>query len=233
MSGYLAGIWMLRRGEPPCPKMVASHLVGRGEVAAALRSATPAEAEAEAEEARALRVALLVNLAAAALRLSEWSLARAACEAALEAEPRHAKALFRLARAHEGMQQHGEALAALAAVLELEPSNAEARRLRESLRAQKKREGQMFGACFERAANDGEGLYTAADEKKDFDEAIDRNYQKMYTHGLAHFRASKSVAHGTPLDPRDVGRLQAAKVEMEARAARAGSASHGGAAAPG
>ena len=117
LVGYLAGIWLVRRSSD-CPLLVAlamSQISTRGEdfkaalaqVANALGAAVPgvaaAEGEAEAEEAAtAVRVSLHLNMAAVALKISEWAIAKSACEYVLSVDISHVKALFRLAKVHEG-----------------------------------------------------------------------------------------------------------------------------------
>ena len=87
----------------------------------------------------------------------------------LEREPANAKALYRLARAHEGTGELGDAIRVLSGrLLAAEPSHAEARRLLSALRERSKRERAMFGGVFDRAAasggaaDDEKGLYSEA-----------------------------------------------------------------------
>lgn len=94
LIGYLAGIWFLRPG-PNCPMLVAHALVSEephgddfkrllAEAADSLGAgAGTSEADAEAPggtEGAAVRTSLHLNLAAAALKLSEWATAKAACK---------------------------------------------------------------------------------------------------------------------------------------------------------
>ena len=133
--GYLAGIWMLRTDgdDPPCPRLLANHLSDLQEAVAALG---PPRQQVKAASA-ALRAALHVNLAAAALKLDEWRAARAACEAVLATEPRHQKALWRLAKAHEGDGNLTGAMGAASKLLECDADNKDAARLLEALRQRK------------------------------------------------------------------------------------------------
>ena len=172
VSGYLAGIWMVRRGIPgPCPREVAAHEQDLVDVGKYLRNHTAPNGwiknpragnlydevlTDEVESSATLRTSLHLNLAAAALKLCEWSAARAACEVVVDADPKPepallAKALFRLAKANEGMSDHDSAIGAASHLAKLEPDNAEARRLLASLREQKKRADRtMFGGAFEK-----------------------------------------------------------------------------------
>ena len=107
---YVAGIWFVRRGTPPCPEIVATAsegtkaayaevltVLGAGEPNASDEKLPP-DAEAKSTE---LRCALHLNLAAAALKLEQWMVARTACEFVLMMQGKSAspKARYRLARA--------------------------------------------------------------------------------------------------------------------------------------
>ena len=97
MVGYLGGIWFLQRGEPPCPRMVACEAEDYAEVPAALgageplpgKSESPLTREQESERER-LRLSLHLNIAAAALKLSQWVIARTACQYCLMVEGENA-----------------------------------------------------------------------------------------------------------------------------------------------
>ena len=109
MVGYLAAIWFLKRGCPPCPVMVCSSVRGLDEVATQLgagnviHASLSVAAESELAGVAPLRLACHLNLAQAALKMSEWSIAKAACEWVLgAADASNPKALFRLAKAYEG-----------------------------------------------------------------------------------------------------------------------------------
>ena len=164
--GYLAGIWMIKRGEAPCPVLVASHDSGLGEVASSLGDGSALSGE-ELEAVSRLRVVLHLNLAAAALKLSEWDTARTACEHVLEFESNNSKALFRLAKALEGAQRVEDAISVTARLLKADATNLEGRRLQNELRARQRKESSMFKGLFARARAEGEGLYTAAEERRD------------------------------------------------------------------
>jgi len=143
VSGFLAGIWFLQRGEPPCPSIVANaKLASFEDIPAALGFGEPCENEPtstltkeEAASASALRVTLHLNLAAAALKLSQWVVARTACEFVLMVDGRAAspKARYRLAKALEGQGELQEAIAVLERLLELDADNADARAFVEAL----------------------------------------------------------------------------------------------------
>jgi tetratricopeptide (TPR) repeat protein len=191
ISGYLGGLYMLRSSEDvPCPTMVASHLLGLDEVPAFVRaSSAPAERTIAMDETRgAMRSALLLNVAAAALKIDEWHLARTACDAVLTFEAKSTKALFRLAKAHEGAGELEVAVAECQRLLRADPQNVDGRKLLESLRKRGKAEAKMFKGCFERALTDndeGDGLYTRAEEKRDEDDALDRKIEQMRRHAMA------------------------------------------------
>lgn len=147
LAGYTAGVWFLTRGNPPCPRIVGSSSDAPDqatwdELRGTLGAGTPASDEvtppADLEAQReALRCALHLNLAAVALKLCQWSLARQACQFVLmvEGDAASPKARFRLAQAlaAEGDPEAGCAI--LDKLLSLEPSNAEATRLAHELRA--------------------------------------------------------------------------------------------------
>ena len=166
--GYISAVWLLRPGNPPCPRLLvtnedfelAAEALGTGVWASA-------EQQDELPGAEALRLSLHLNVAAAALKLGEWRLARAACEFVLSVECDNVKALYRLAKAREGIQDMSGAIATASRVLQLEPQNSDARRLLGALRARRREEGRMFHGVFGRALADGEGLYTAAEEARD------------------------------------------------------------------
>ena len=92
----------------------------------------------EDEPRRALRAALLCNRAAALLRLGRHEEARADCDGVLRAGRADAlsvKALFRRAKAHEGLGDADAAEADLRRVVELEPHNAAAKEELEAFRS--------------------------------------------------------------------------------------------------
>ena len=100
------------------------------------------------------RARLLCNRALCYARLERWAESLAEADAALEAEPRSEKGLFRRAAALEGLGRPGPAAEALGALLAIYPSNAPAaaalRRLRggAALRLEKwkaRLEGTGFG----------------------------------------------------------------------------------------
>ena len=145
LVAYLAGIWFLQRGEPPCPPIVASGSDGLDAVAAALGAGEPSflgQSEpplTKEQEARreAVRVTLHLNLAAAALKLRRWDICRTACQYVLMMDGADAspKALFRLAKAHEGEGSLAEAAAALERLLARDPANTDATKLLDAIRA--------------------------------------------------------------------------------------------------
>jgi hypothetical protein len=101
-------------------------------------------------EAKALRVALHLNVAACALKRTDWYLAREAAKVVLADEPGHPKALYRLAQAWDGAGDSSEAMRTLQRLLKLEGQhqNLEARRLLADVKQRRERERTMFaGVC--------------------------------------------------------------------------------------
>ena len=138
---YLTCIWFLQRGNQPCPSAIVSQTDSLDGVSAALGDgASEEEEERGAEERQALRVTLHLNLAAAALKLKEWEIARIACEFVFSALGYTApsKAFYRLAKAHEGEGSLPEAIALLEHLLTNEPGNMEAALLCDALRKRQK-----------------------------------------------------------------------------------------------
>ena len=163
LVGYLGGLWFLRRGAPPCPQLVACGLaMGQSDsdefkramatVADVVRSAE----YVEVEEQVALRNSLHLNMAAAALKLEEWPLAKAACESVLAVDATHPKALFRLAKAHEGEGELGRAITVVNSLLKLNAQNSEARKLLDGLRKQQAERKGAFKGMFEEREEPGE-----------------------------------------------------------------------------
>ena len=144
LAGYVAGIWYVAHGEPSCPWVVvhpasADDENALAEVPSAL-GAGVSSADGAAEvalsselesRADAVRIALHLNVAAAALKVSEWRIARAACEFVLAAQGDAAssKARYRLAMALKGEGRLEEARAVLTRLLELDADNADALKL--------------------------------------------------------------------------------------------------------
>ena len=182
LVGYLAGVWMLRRdtADPPCPKLLANHLT---EVDAAISALGPPKVEDISDDVSddegvvsELRETLLVNLAAAALKLNEWRLARTACERVLESCPVHAKALWRLAKAHEGDSNLTDAISAASELVKCDASNKDAVKLLETLQTRKKKKGKMFHGFVERAQAEGDDLYTKKEHEADIDKAMHKGF---------------------------------------------------------
>lgn len=200
LVGYLAGAWMLRDGDPPCPKLLANHL---SELDAAGDALGPAYMTLEAESVT-LRASLLLNFAAAALKLHEWRLARTACEAVLVSQPRNTKALWRLARAYEGDSNLTDALATAVKLFKLDPANAEYERLADRLWARKGRAGKMFNSFLERAQLEGDTLYTQREYERDVSEAMRKGFISCMGKVLlacTRVLASSRLAHALPPIP--------------------------------
>jgi len=172
LVGYLAGIWMLREGDPPCPKLLANHLNNLDDAPDALG---PAYAKVE-PDAVTLRTSLHLNLAAAALKVKEWRLARAACENILQADPKHPKALWRLAKAYEGDNNLTEAMVAARKLVANDPSNMDGEKLLANLQARKAKYGKMFHSFVERAHEEGDTLYTKREQERDVSGAMQKGF---------------------------------------------------------
>ena len=95
----------------------------------------PSLSASEAEASKALRLALLLNGGACALKESRYDAALSQSEAALAISPTSVKALFRKGQALHGMGRKEEAETALVAVTEREPNSREAHNLLAAVRA--------------------------------------------------------------------------------------------------
>ena len=132
---YLAGIWFLKRGAAlSCPEVVVSRsesLAGAVDELGDGDDSQEGESDDTADGAQALRLTLHLNLAAAALKLEEFELARMACEYVFEKQgfDAPAKAFYRLAKAHAGEGSLLEARALLERLLVSEPRNTDAAQL--------------------------------------------------------------------------------------------------------
>lgn len=165
LVGYLAGIWFLKRGDPPCPQLMASEEASLDGVVSALGAGTGDDTMRTVAAASALRVACHLNLAAAALQLNEWAIATTACEFVLSVEPQQPKALFRLAKAQEGANELHAAERTVGQLLQAEPSNADARKLLDGLRRRATHERKMYANMFGRARAQGGDLYDQSEEE--------------------------------------------------------------------
>ena len=145
LVGYIGGVWFLQRGEPPCPRCMASSAEASSlsEVPRALGAGEPSAGKPEPElsaelatQRDALRLVLHLNVAAAALKLSHWSIARTACEFVLMMQGNAApsKARYRLAKALEGQECYADACEVLEKLLTLDADNADATKLLEAMR---------------------------------------------------------------------------------------------------
>lgn len=164
LCGYVGALWLLRDdpSRQRCPMLVANAFANGTtedslwdkrivDIAGWLQLGNPPQAEAEALPAAqdgakvaALCSSLLLNAAAAALKLSEFELAKAACEGVLAVDATHSKALFRLAKAHEGVGDVSKAITACTAACRADPKNREARHMLDELRKRQSDEKAMF-----------------------------------------------------------------------------------------
>ena len=153
---YLAALWLLRLEDPPLPQALVEPSPPSGStLLGTLGLVAPEDRGSEDDPACALRVTLLLNVAAAALRLDEWMGARAASEFVLAHQPSNHKALYRLARAHEGAGELGAALRYAGKLIALDPTNLSSSRLAAELRSRAQKERRMYGGLFERAREEG------------------------------------------------------------------------------
>ena len=118
---------------------------------AAAESNTSAEKPAAPPSDIAVLLSLHLNVAASAVKLSEWKIAKAACEVVLDAEPANTKALYRLAKTLEGEGEVKRALATVTALLQCDAKNGEGRKLYEALRTRRAQEKDAFGNMFAEA----------------------------------------------------------------------------------
>ena len=128
-----------------------------------------------------LECSLRLNLAAAALKLNEWRLARIACEWVLAYEPANSKALWRLTKAHEGDSNLTDAIGAATRLARADPTNQEASKLLETLQMRKKKKGKMFGSIVERAHAEGDTLYTKREHERDVSEAMHKGFVRCFS----------------------------------------------------
>lgn len=167
LKEYLIGIWLLMRGDPEATAALVAPTVteadGLKALGAGSEELTDEDCFGDSSVARVedLRRALHLNVAASALKSSKFSLAKAASQVVLGAQPENPKALFRLAKAHEGLEDVSAAIAALTSLLKIDgqSSNVEARKLLQSLRASKPKEAKMYKGFLDRAQEDGTALY--------------------------------------------------------------------------
>ena len=147
--------------------------------------ASESDATASAE-ASLLRISLHLNAAAAALKLSEWPAARAACEVVLAVDALNNKALFRLAKAHEGGGDLKAALTAVVALIKRDPQNRDARSLHEELKKRQAEEKDKFKNLFgakEGAAAGGAPAAAPAAAPSSFEEAYEAHVRERQQAG--------------------------------------------------
>ena len=111
----------------------------------------------KAVDVAALRTSLHLNAAAAALKLSVWAAAKAACEVVLSTDPTNHKALFRLAKALEGEGEVKGAMNTIVSLIKLQPNNKDARALLEVLKVRQAEEREKYKKLFESGGIGGGG----------------------------------------------------------------------------
>ena len=222
MRSYLTALWLLKPDEPTPPRALSEPATPS---ASALQTVV---GDSDATDESTLQHALLLNVAAAALRLSDWPMARCACDYVLRREPTHSKALYRLAQAHEGTGQLVDALEVLRTLLKHEPSNRDAARLAASIRARSGAEKKMFGGLFEKAQRGGGGGAGGAGGASDDDAGL---YSDAALRAEAQRRKQEKDAQLTPenlaklptdrwgevvggLEPEQMSRMLAANAEL-------------------
>lgn len=175
LIGYLTGVYYLRAGRNCFPYSLAHTLISASEKEAdyntkALEdvpswlSDPGAVADDSHEGAAELRTSLLLNSAAAALKLDLFACTRAACEAVLATDEANSKALYRLAKAHEGMGDVTAALSVLSGLIKREPQNGDARRQYEALRKERSEAKGQFKNLFGTASSEAGEAGAAASE---------------------------------------------------------------------
>ena len=160
MRLYLTALWLIDFNDPPVPSTLtqAKLAFGPGLLEPYLQFDTAAHPDTEPLAAATshsgdLRFIVLLNIAACALKREDWSLAQRASERALELDGSHAKALYRLAKAHEGSGELEEALRIVhKRLLTAHPNHEGASRLSASLRVRLEEERKMYGGLFDKAA---------------------------------------------------------------------------------
>lgn len=100
------------------------------------------------EEATALRRVCHLNAAACWLKLEDWRQAETSCSTVLGEDPSNGKALFRRAKALEGLSEYREAEQSLRKLLECDKENKEAARMlikmRQLVKSEMEKEKEMF-----------------------------------------------------------------------------------------
>jgi len=175
LKSYLVAIWVLMRGDPePTRSLVAPVAIERDakiSLGAGSEEMTDADCFGESfvSQIGELRTALHLNVAAAALKLNMFALANGACHVVLQCQPENPKALFRLAKASEGLGDLSGAIATVNKLLRVEgqSDNNEARKLLQALRARKSKEAKIYSGFFEKAREDGGALYDGAEADPD------------------------------------------------------------------
>lgn len=220
---YISSLWLLKPNDPPLPRalgkggvLAGAYLLealecclhrGTDLPGTPVEDPPPDQEEPSDEQAveevvtqeaaevcgHALRLGLYRNVTRASIEVSEWSTARRACEFLLEGEPDDVKALFLLARAHEGEGEVGQALTILARLLKADPQNRAGRQLAASLRDRKKRELSMFGGMFDRAQKE-KGLYDQSEMVKEANRRRDAE-GKLRLEDIAKLEPTKWAEH--------------------------------------
>ena len=166
LIGYLVGLWYLRPKGSALPTFVA-HAIATArekdaevtrapldEAVAWLGSPAGSDDHAHLNGELELQTSLYLNVAAAALKLSLWAVARVSCERTLGADATNAKASYRLAKAHEGEGDLSAALSVLTSLLKREPQNADARKLHAALRSRQGAAKEAYRGLFAGAAKE-------------------------------------------------------------------------------
>ena len=219
VRSYLTALWLLKPDDLMPPRALSEPTTPS---ASALQAVV---GDSDASEHMALQQALLLNVAAAALRLDDWPMARCACDHVLHREPTHSKALYRLAQAHEGTGQLADALEALRTLLKHEPANRDAARLAASIRARSGTEKKMFGGLFEKAqrvggggrggaVDEAAGLYSDAALRAEAQRRKQEKDALLTPENLAKLPTDQWSEVVGSLEPDQMSRMMAANAEL-------------------
>ena len=195
LLGYVVGVWYLRSGRPACPMAIAHAVAsakdseaefstnGIDELAAwlpipAAEQSVSAADESEADGITPLRRSLHLNAAAAALKLSAWAVAKAACEVVLSEDATNGKALFRLAKALEGMGELKQSITTLTGLIRSDPKNREARTLLDAVKRRQAEEKEKFKNMFANGDAPTASEAPAADAAPTFQQAYEAHVRE-------------------------------------------------------
>jgi len=116
----------------------------------------------EKKEADDVKLPCFLNLAAAQLRLKEYSECVVNCHKALDIDSSNIKALFRKGQAHSRMNEFEKAKSDFLEAIQISPENKEVKQeleiLKKKMAAYKQQEKQMFAGLFKAAPTKTESV---------------------------------------------------------------------------